>query len=192
MAMLSMSTLSSEFKKMSGDRRVTAWVESYRDFLDQGQFWEERVNFDVARLATGAVKVPAQVSVRCTYCAHPITAAKGPGAALNKGRSTQRAPMSACPSCRKPLPRCSLCSLYLGTPLPVNVGANVEESSNLDSWFTWCQVCPAYTHLPSLPSTRTCTSPPHIYFWLLTYDLGALAFGLLYFWFLIFITEKRN
>lgn len=59
--------------------------------------------------------------------------------------------MSACPNCRKPLPRCAICLMHMGThggPItttPSNTGAistrEFHKSSDFSSWFTWCQSC---------------------------------------------------
>lgn len=72
--------------------------------------------------------------------------------------------MQACPNCKKPLPRCSLCLVHMGTPsgwgsstsknlaveegadgqsnVPNNDGATSKRKlSNFTSWFTWCQTC---------------------------------------------------
>ncbi|CAL4245935.1 unnamed protein product [Meganyctiphanes norvegica] len=74
--------------------------------------------------------------------------------------------MQSCPNCRKPLPRCSLCLVHMGTPsgwssTAMNKGAAEEGSgadmstptgdsapsvgsrklSDFSTWFTWCQMC---------------------------------------------------
>lgn len=62
--------------------------------------------------------------------------------------------MSACPNCRKPLPRCSICLLHMGTHGgPITTAATsatapgtvstreFHKSSDFSSWFTWCQTC---------------------------------------------------
>lgn len=67
----------------------------------------------------------------------------------------------ACPSCRKPLPRCSICLLHMGQPLDVpsssksnyldavantvgvmkSLDEDEDEVSGFDLWFSWCQAC---------------------------------------------------
>ena len=56
--------------------------------------------------------------------------------------------MSACPSCRKPLPRCAICLMHMGTASGVQVSSasstrNEEENklTEFSNWFTWCQTC---------------------------------------------------
>lgn len=46
----------------------------------------------------------------------------------------------ACPSCRKPLPRCSICLLPMGMRLDsvLNQGAGDDP---IRYWFSWCQTC---------------------------------------------------
>ena len=65
--------------------------------------------------------------------------------------------MQACPNCRKPLPRCSLCLVHMGTPAGWDsttqktsgqdeggegqASASRRKLSHFSSWFTWCQTC---------------------------------------------------
>ncbi|KAF4529782.1 hypothetical protein B566_EDAN016666 [Ephemera danica] len=55
--------------------------------------------------------------------------------------------VSSCPSCRKPLPRCAICLINMGTHSGycMSVGSRGmgtgEKLANFTSWFTWCQTC---------------------------------------------------
>lgn len=55
--------------------------------------------------------------------------------------------MSACPGCRKPLPRCAICLLHMGTvsglQMTTNSSRNEEDNklTEFNNWFTWCQTC---------------------------------------------------
>lgn len=59
--------------------------------------------------------------------------------------------MSSCPQCRKPLPRCAICLVHMGTPSGLqdssstNSNGRSASASNkiaeFSSWFTWCQSC---------------------------------------------------
>ena len=58
--------------------------------------------------------------------------------------------INCCRSCRKPLPRCAICLLNLGTPIDSVrdamesaglVPASVDRPFGFDLWFTWCQTC---------------------------------------------------
>eukprot|EP00058_Branchiostoma_floridae_P009637 XP_002595125.1 hypothetical protein BRAFLDRAFT_67907 [Branchiostoma floridae] len=117
---------------VSKDTRVQQWIESYRSLLDSWRFWHQRAQFDVHRnLIDPAVKPPQQVFVSCNFCGKSI---------------------SSCPGCRKPLPRCALCLMNMGTASGTNHAAkpNKEEKQDYSkeakqnkfgSWFTWCQTC---------------------------------------------------
>lgn len=56
--------------------------------------------------------------------------------------------MSSCPSCRKPLPRCAICLMHMGTVSGLQItnsgtSKNEEDSkiTEFSNWFTWCQTC---------------------------------------------------
>lgn len=55
--------------------------------------------------------------------------------------------LSSCPSCRKPLPRCSLCLMHMGTTLglslqnPTGHACYGWQSKPFSKWFSWCQSC---------------------------------------------------
>ncbi|KAI9106057.1 hypothetical protein DFS34DRAFT_43429 [Phlyctochytrium arcticum] len=118
-----------------------------------------------------------QIYVRCNFCNQPIANGlfaspikKGPQASqaiagsaglhmtggtpinpLMMGAGRQK--VTSCPNCRKPLPRCALCLLHLGTPAENmqyfsrrdKPGTRLEGSgttpSGFDLWFSWCQTC---------------------------------------------------
>lgn len=118
------------------DRRAGEWVDAYRSFLDRWEMFHERARFDIARgrYAGGTawnnvpgipgtptlgqtkenkgLDIPPQIAVRCNFCGTSIQhRAKG-------NRRDFKA--IACPSCKKPLPRCALCLMPMGT-WPVNL-----------------------------------------------------------------------
>lgn len=57
--------------------------------------------------------------------------------------------MSSCPNCRKPLPRCAICLMHMGTvsglQMTTSSVSRSEECDNklteFSNWFTWCQTC---------------------------------------------------
>lgn len=60
--------------------------------------------------------------------------------------------MSSCPNCRKPLPRCAVCLMHMGTasgdsPLRgLTSGTRISQGTSsktteFDAWFAWCQMC---------------------------------------------------
>lgn len=56
--------------------------------------------------------------------------------------------LSSCPHCHKPLPRCSLCLLHMGTSTGAAPNQNQTGHTNcgwqskpFSKWFSWCQTC---------------------------------------------------
>ncbi|KAL1931366.1 hypothetical protein VTP01DRAFT_9508 [Rhizomucor pusillus] len=150
------------------DRRVEEWIESYRNLLDRWQLWHARANFDIERgqrMSNSNEIVPPQVYVRCTFCSQSLghslliqNIRNREGKRVNLqanvspvssggGRTFGRQKPTVCPSCRKPLPRCALCLLHLGTPIDplrkaiVASDQQTADPSGFDLWFTWCQTC---------------------------------------------------
>ena len=122
-----------------------------------------------------------QVFARCTFCSHSLVTNGGgkprqqpamPSTPSGVGGLGHRQPRAhkatACPRCKKPLPRCSICQQHMGCPDPAeaaaalgpaaprppatasNAGAHTgaEErphwetvSSGFGHWMMWCQTC---------------------------------------------------
>ncbi|KAI8076305.1 uncharacterized protein BX664DRAFT_344304 [Halteromyces radiatus] len=148
------------------DSRAEEWIESYRLLLDRWQFWHTRAKFDIERgkymNASEDIASP-QVYVRCTYCAQTLghsllvqNIRSRDGKRMNvqanispasSSRISGKQKATVCPSCRKPLPRCALCLLHMGTPIDsvrqamATNDANNVDPSNFGLWFTWCQTC---------------------------------------------------
>ncbi|KAG2179533.1 hypothetical protein INT44_006380, partial [Umbelopsis vinacea] len=157
--------LSYVMPKRFRDRRVEDWVEEYRSLLDRWQLWHDRANFDIERgkrMNSSEIAAP-QVYVRCNYCAQSLGHSLVVQNVRNKdgkrmsvqaninsgsgGRGAGKQKYTICPSCRKPLPRCALCMLHLGTPtdslrqaMASNNAQNMDPAG-FDLWFTWCQTC---------------------------------------------------
>eukprot|EP00039_Didymoeca_costata_P010060 m.134510 g.134510 ORF g.134510 m.134510 type:complete len:894 (+) comp14695_c0_seq4:96-2777(+) len=146
-ALSTMAPSSTDFRRLRADKRFIEWLESYRELMDRWQLWLERAKFDIER--QGVLKptfVPPQVFVRCTYCGAsvmPSKLIKGPNSTRYRGENVRRLSIMACPKCKKPLPRCAVCTLHLGTGVARQRSSSTEKSSinNFDRWFTWCQVC---------------------------------------------------
>ncbi|RIA86881.1 hypothetical protein C1645_778580 [Glomus cerebriforme] len=146
------------------DPRVNRWIESYRMLLDQWEMFHTRAKFDIARgkhmvssTSSAADMVPPQVYVRCNFCCQSVSHSLWIGMKKD-GRVTLppysgvpgmmlRQKPTSCPGCRRPLPRCSICLLSLGTPAEEDITANLQKGSSndkpsgFDLWFTWCQTC---------------------------------------------------
>lgn len=71
-------------------------------------------------------------------------AARRPG-----GAPETKSKITSCPSCRKPLPKCSVCLLPMTATPPTADNRQTQDGGstwhsgthNLDDWFMWCQTC---------------------------------------------------
>ena len=151
-------TFAHVFPKQVEGAQIRQWITSYRDFLDQCELWHERAKFDVQHVAISGKHPPPQVYARCQMCggclvsksysgkkiprAAPITSRFEPVAGADSKPS-------ACPHCSRPLPRCSICLLPVGSSEAKGEGAAKSEerliwesaSSGFSHWMTWCQNC---------------------------------------------------
>ncbi|KXJ29671.1 WD repeat-containing protein mio [Exaiptasia diaphana] len=143
---------------VANDPRVKTWIESYRNLLDMWRMWHKRAQFDIHHSLRDTTRKPIQqVFVTCTFCGNSILSTSGapdsrPRKYAQYSNPANRTRMMGCPGCRKPLPRCSLCLVHMGTPstqpqkTPA-VDANTDKPKNIRSinpfsnWFTWCQSC---------------------------------------------------
>ncbi|KAK7083685.1 hypothetical protein SK128_028073 [Halocaridina rubra] len=149
------------------DTRLAHWVQSYRSLLDSLRLWNERAQLDVImNNSKYAERPPQHIYISCNFCMKSISAyiqapgrTRNPYARFGTG-SASKAKMQACPNCRKPLPRCSLCLVHMGTTsgwggtaftrntaedgtgtVKSTNDASRKKLSNVMSWFTWCQTC---------------------------------------------------
>ncbi|XP_015747858.1 PREDICTED: WD repeat-containing protein mio-B-like [Acropora digitifera] len=133
-------------------------LNSYRNLLDMWRLWHQRALFDIHHnLKDPNHKPPRQVTVTCNFCPNSIlTNVQSTVSRVKRyaqySNPSNRTKIMACPSCRKPLPRCSLCLVHMGTPssLPPKhqiQDPNAEKPENVRSvnpfknWLTWCQSC---------------------------------------------------
>ncbi|XP_042242958.1 GATOR complex protein MIOS-A-like [Homarus americanus] len=167
-ALVTIHTLQHAFTK---DSRLSHWVHCYRNLLDSLGLWNERAQLDVIMNDNKhAERPPQHIYLTCNFCKKGISAyiqtpgrPRNPYARFGTG-SANKSKMQACPNCRKPLPRCSLCLVHMGTPsgwgssVPKNSSGeegvdgapntptsnttvSKRKLSNFTSWFTWCQTC---------------------------------------------------
>lgn len=148
------------------DSRLAHWVQSYRNLLDSLCLWNERAQLDVIMNENKhAERPPQHIYITCNFCKKGITPyiqaagrPRNPYARFGTG-SSNKSKMQACPNCRKPLPRCSLCLVHMGTPSgwdsttqktsvqedtgegPASASTSRRKLSHFSSWFTWCQTC---------------------------------------------------
>ncbi|KAJ9588221.1 hypothetical protein L9F63_018385 [Diploptera punctata] len=136
---------------------VQEWITSYRTLLDAWHLWNQRAHFDIVMSACCPNdKPPQQVFVSCNFCGKSISAqmqglSRNRGAYARLGGTSQKLKMTSCPQCRKPLPRCAICLVHMGTPSGLQNNNNTNSNGRLaaasnkmadfSTWFTWCQTC---------------------------------------------------
>ncbi|XP_041102180.1 GATOR complex protein MIOS [Polyodon spathula] len=141
------------------DSRVQCWIENYRNLLDAWRFWHKRAEFDIHRSKLDPSSKPlAQVFVSCNFCGKSISYSCS--AMPHQGRgfsqygvsgSPTKSKVTSCPGCRKPLPRCALCLMNMGTPVSSCPGTGKSDEkvdlskdkklAQFNNWFTWCHNC---------------------------------------------------
>ncbi|XP_070565047.1 GATOR2 complex protein MIOS-like [Ptychodera flava] len=140
--------------EISKDSRVEYWIDCYRSLLDRWRLWHES-KFDVYRSQCDAQSRPAQqVFISCNFCGKSIASNMITGTARARFMTTfgvgiaNKSKINSCPGCRKPLPRCALCLINMGTPSappptckPKDETEDVGKRSQFNNWFTWCQTC---------------------------------------------------
>ncbi|XP_073956943.1 LOW QUALITY PROTEIN: GATOR complex protein mio [Choristoneura fumiferana] len=144
---------------LPADQIPPAWLDSYRSILDSWQLWWARCALDtwVSQGDTGADAVPRQVSVACTYCGKSVAAPPGqnrprPAFARLPPPAAKMKQISACPNCRKPLPRCGVCLLHLGTGAGAGGAGAGAGGASFAGWFSWCVSCRHGGHANHLAS----------------------------------------
>jgi len=119
--------------------RFHAWRETFRRQINSWKLQLERAKFDVGSRKFAItwdgrklVSPPAQqVSLTCNYCTRPLhqqpdssTASSMVGEIVHQtlGYPFGSATMSGviCPKCGRHMPRCGVCSLWLGSPDPMS------------------------------------------------------------------------
>lgn len=142
------------------EARVQHWVESYRTLLDTWRLWHKRAEFDIHRSKLDATARPLQqVFVSCNFCGKSISFSGSTTTHPTRSGFSQyggsgspvKSKVTSCPGCRKPLPRCALCLINMGTAASNYTGLSKPEVkgglskerklSQFNSWFTWCQNC---------------------------------------------------
>ncbi|XP_066259323.1 GATOR2 complex protein MIOS [Euwallacea similis] len=120
---------------------VKRWIEDYQELLNRWKYWFERADFDLMLVKAKNERPLPQVYMSCTYCGKNISAH------LRSLKNQQFSRISVagaankltgCPHCRKPLPRCIICLMTMGTPVE---DADDTRGQSFDNWFTWCQSC---------------------------------------------------
>lgn len=138
------------FTDQLGNFKIQHWIATYRDLLDMWGFFNQRANFDIM-LSSKSIP-PKSIYLLCNFCGKSVSSAIQED---NRIRPPVNK-ISSCPHCRKPLPRCSLCMLHLGTS-STDVNDQISRQSNVtfqakpfSNWFAWCQTCRHGGHMKHL------------------------------------------
>ena len=142
------------------DERIDEWIQMYRTLLDRWQLYHVRARFDISRRKVIdqnklQIETPPQVSVKCNFCNQLIVSNSskkitlgGSQLSLSTTRdattSSTKSRYTSCPTCRKPLPKCSLCLLNMGTPFEsqtFNFTKSEIKDGGFDIWWTFCTLC---------------------------------------------------
>ncbi|KAF9885745.1 hypothetical protein FE257_012630 [Aspergillus nanangensis] len=120
--------------------RFEAWRETYRWQINSWKLQLERARFDVGSRKFAVtwdgrklIEPPRQqVSLTCNYCTRPLTqhdasSQLSPSTAGEVTHPTPGNPLGAaamsgmvCPRCGRHMPRCGVCTLWLGSPDPMS------------------------------------------------------------------------
>lgn len=155
------------------DDRFDAWTETYfmqmqawRAFTQRTRFTVLHNRMSVVRDGRQLIKPPdRQVSLRCLHCQQSLAyrpqktvpdEAPGETATITEPlpRPSNAPSVNAgtvCPRCKRPLPRCGICMLWLGSPDPARPGGaaalaekgngKTKEAIALDKMIVWCMNC---------------------------------------------------
>ncbi|XP_063825990.1 GATOR2 complex protein MIOS [Ostrinia nubilalis] len=120
------------------ERYAAGWLGAYRLLLDGWRLWWARSALDTCAGEAGG----RRVAVACSYCGKSVAApharpAARPAFARLPPPAAKMKQISSCPNCRKPLPRCGVCSLHLGGAAPGAGGGGGQ----FGGWFSWCVAC---------------------------------------------------
>ncbi|OJD17799.1 hypothetical protein AJ78_02152 [Emergomyces pasteurianus Ep9510] len=141
--------------------RFEAWRETYRRQLNSWKLQLDRARFDVESRKLAVTwdgrrlikPPPQQISLICNYCTRPLSQQDGTESpvyqsiGMEVSHSTTGSPLGAgsmsgavCPKCGRHMPRCGICSLWLGTADPMsraviaieNVSKQADETPEED------------------------------------------------------------
>lgn len=151
------------------DTRVDHWIHCYRELLNSWSMFNIRARFDVSRTKlsktnTGLTTIkaaPKQVYLQCIRCNKNLSIAKSHGSGGRNGNPSMllkqfnkmslnhdNDDLKACPHCGAPLPRCSVCLLSLGAPVPIDSSERANDNTvagrienRFREWFSFCLSC---------------------------------------------------
>jgi hypothetical protein len=126
--------------------RHDAWRSTYRRRMNSWKLHLQRAKFDVeaSKLAVAwdgrrlVRPPPQQISLVCNYCTRPLSqeqddpeaSARPETVHLTSGHPLATASMTGtvCPKCGRHMPRCGICSLWLGSPDPMSRASMADDA----------------------------------------------------------------
>lgn len=145
------------------------WRQTYRRQINLWKLHVLRARFDVEARKLGVTwdgrklikPPPQQISLVCNYCTRPILQRQERQESQVSGGETihytQTHPLGSpmggtvCPKCGRQMPRCGVCSMWLGTPDPMSKAAVAEDAkqdsssarsdNRLSRFVTFCIKC---------------------------------------------------
>jgi hypothetical protein len=130
-------------------QRFESWRETYRWQINSWKLQLERARFDVGSRKFAVthdgrrlIETPRQqVSLTCNYCTRPLTqhdasSQLAPSAGNEVVHPTPGNPLGTaamsgmiCPRCGRHMPRCGVCTLWLGSPDPMSKACIAAETA---------------------------------------------------------------
>ncbi|CAN6603480.1 SEH-associated protein 4 [Trichomonascus vanleenenianus] len=136
------------------DNRVRNWIEDYRGILNRWRLFSQRAKFDVGRTRLSkdyngvpmAKPIAKQVYLRCSHCKKTIggSSARNMSKEMTMLKGKTHPGTTRCQSCGNQLPRCAVCLLSLGSPLPTTAlqkGQTLSLAKQFEQWPTFCLSC---------------------------------------------------
>ncbi|PGH17314.1 hypothetical protein AJ79_01198 [Helicocarpus griseus UAMH5409] len=131
-----------------------AWRETYRRQMNSWKLHLDRARFDVESRKLAATwdgrrlikPPPQQISLICNYCTRPLSQQDGtespvhPSIGIEVTHSTSGSPLgtsslsgTVCPKCGRHMPRCGICSLWLGASDPMSRASIASDNAGKQS-----------------------------------------------------------
>lgn len=122
------------------DDRVETWVDTYRSLLNSWSLFSARAKFDIARTKLSKKEngqasmkfIPRQLYLQCLNC-HKSIAKDTSNDDFNNNTNSKKSRKNnnhACHHCGYPLPRCAICLITQGIPVPKEIMHLSHDSHN--------------------------------------------------------------
>lgn len=158
--------------KYFDDERVDNWVDNYRSLLNSWNLFSVRARYDVARSklanfgnGNGIFNKSnhKQLDIQCTNCHKSIYDENNSNGRLMSNSTTnipsiKKMKTTSCQNCGFPLPRCAICLLTQGEPVPMHLltidntkplknETNAGLVRKFKQWFSYCLSCNHSMHV---------------------------------------------